>query len=132
MDDRNRDEPSGNGTSDGKASRQQTPSEIRFDYIKSNFFRVVHADGVHGGITGKGGVQIGFFSERKPIPKTETYRIQDGHLAERVREESRDAIVREVEVEVLMNMQMAKSLYDWLGDKLESFEQLAKEKEQSE
>lgn len=125
--DKNMEKPVSGMVGAAGTSGEESPVEIRFDYIKSNFFRVVHADGVHGGVTAKGGLQVAFFSERKPLPKTETYRIHQGHVGECVGAEIREAIVREVEVEVLMNLSMAKAMYQWLGDKIESAEKLSEE-----
>ena len=94
---------------------------LNFDYIKSNQFRVVHADGVHGGVCPKGrSIQIAFFNERQPIPKRETYNLDGMKLAGLKKSDVRDAIIREVEVEVLLDLDTATSLYKWLGDKIES------------
>lgn len=98
-----------------------TKDKISFDYIKSNQFRVIHVDGVHGGATPKGhAIQMAFFSERAPIPKRETYGLVGGKLGERKEKVERDAIVREVEVEVIMDLETAKAITKWLGEKIES------------
>lgn len=121
MDDKNVEEP----VSSAGGAGENKSAEVRFDYIKSNFFRVVHADGVHGGLTAKGGLQMAFFSECKPIPQTETYKVSQGRVGECVSTKVCDAIVREVEVQVLMNLSMAKAMYQWLGDKIETAEKLS-------
>jgi len=105
---------------------EKLPSEIKFDYIKSNQFRVIHADGVHGGVSPKGFIQMAFFSERGPIPKRETYSLEQGKLGPRTKVEQRDAIIREVEVETLIDLQVAKVIVKWLGEKVEQAEKLAK------
>jgi len=93
---------------------------VKFDYIKSNQFRVIHVDGTHGGVTPKGtGIQIAFFSERAPIPKREEHTIHNGKVGERVAVTLRDAIVREVEVEALMDLAVARRIHKWLGEKIE-------------
>jgi len=74
--------------------------KINFDYIKSNQFRVIRVDGAHGGIAPNGyTIQMALFSERAPIPKRETYKLEQGKLGERVAVEQRDALIREVEIE---------------------------------
>ena len=94
---------------------------INFDYIKSNQFRVVHADGVHGGVRPSGqGIQIAFFNERQPIPRRETYNFDGMKLAGIKHSEKRDAIVREVEVEVLLDLDAAISLHKWIEEKIDS------------
>ncbi len=97
------------------------PSKIRFHYIKSNLFRVVHADGVWGGITPTGGIQIAFFSERVPIPQQVEFQLSpDGRVGEEIPEGkvAREGIVREVEVDVVINLGTARLIRDWLDDKI--------------
>ena len=106
------------------------PKEVTFHYIKSAGFRVVHADGVWGGATPRGYVAMNFFSERAPIPKSLTHEImKDGNLGEEKQQSSRDGFVREVEVEVLIDLAMARSLIPWLQEKINFFEQLNKQRE---
>ena len=96
-----------------------------FDYIKSNQFRVIHVDGAHGGITPRGhSIQMALFSERAPIPKRETYKLEEGRLGERIAKEERDAIIREVEVEALIDLETAKIIVEWLKGKIKQAENL--------
>ena len=95
--------------------------KINFDYIKSYQFRVIRVDGAHGGITPKGqAIQMALFSERQPIPRKETYRLKEGRLGEKIKEatEQREAIIREVEVEALMDLETAKAISKWLEIKI--------------
>ena len=93
---------------------------ISFDYIKSNQFRVIRVDGVHGGLAPKAHViQMAFFSERRPIPKKETFQLKEGKLGEQIAKEQRDAIIREVEIEALMDLETAKAVSKWLEEKID-------------
>src|SRR3972149_478470 len=105
---------------------KKLPSEINFDYIKSNQFRVIHVDGAHGGVSPKGLIQMAFFSERAPIPKQETYELEQGKLGKRKKVKQREAIIREVEVETLIDLQVAKVIVRWLGEKIDQAEKLMK------
>lgn len=101
-------------------SKKAKETTIDFDYIKSKQFRVIHVDGVHGGIAPKGNaIQMAMFSERVPIPRNEKYVIKNGKLGGRVSVEERGAIVREVEVEVIVDLAIAESIQKWLGEKIE-------------
>lgn len=114
--------PSGKKESE---NRLQLPLTVTTDYIKSNFFRVVHVDGVFGGMTPQGLVHLDFFSERRPIPKKTTYTVVDGQIGSEVREErvSRDAFsVREVEVGVVFDINFAKSLIVFLQSQIDEHE----------
>jgi hypothetical protein len=102
-----------------------TPDFVVFDYIKSNFFRVIHIDGVHGGISPKlNMIQMAFFSERQAIPQTEKFALKKGQLGEIESRKTREAIIREVEVEALMDIDAAKALRQWLDEKIQLREKL--------
>ena len=111
------------------AEGKESPGRIKFDYIKSNFFRVVRADGVFGGVTPRQAIHMAFFNERNAIPKQTVFSVnEDGTLGPEIREERvvRDAIVREVEVDVVMDLNTAKSFLEWLRKKIELVEELPK------
>lgn len=99
--------------------------EIRFDYIKSNGFRVVHVDGAIGGLTPQGTIHLAFWNQRFAIPQQTTHAVRpDGVLGEERREErvERRAIIREVEVSVLLDLAVARSLREWLDLRIKELE----------
>ncbi|MFO8073061.1 MAG: hypothetical protein R6V85_14415 [Polyangia bacterium] len=105
-------------------------NRITFDLIKGNFFRVVAADGIFGGVGPRGQLRMAFFSERWPIPKRIVCELSnDGEAKDEVRSlrESRDAVVREVEVEVVMDFSTAKNVADWMQNVLTQVEQRERE-----
>ncbi len=106
---------------------EDQPRTIQFHFIKSNSYRVVHADGAYGGITPRQGIFVTFYSERLPIPTSLVHEIDSsGRLGPEIREkrESRDGVVREAEVGVSMDLEMAKSLLNWLREKIEVLEDM--------
>ena len=112
---------------------QKLPSKLKFDYIKSNVFRVIHADGVIGGPTPRLSIHMDFWSERFPIPQQTVHEVNpDGGLGEELKEErqSRKAIVREVEIGVVMDLDTAKSFREWLNDKITEIERVLAERGQ--
>jgi len=119
-----------NGVSAGATKKPVESKEkktIDFDYIKSNQFRVIHADGIHGGVSPNGCfIQMAFFSERAPIPKRETFNLGADKLGDKIATEQRDAVVREVEVELLMNIGTAKSICKWINEKITQIEDIQK------
>ena len=103
----------------------ETPKELRFDYIKSNYFRVVHADGVYGGVSPTGSVWATFWSQRGAIPTQSVYNVTpDGKLGQEdiERRVGRDAIIREAEVVVMLDVTFARTLRGWLDDKIKAIE----------
>ena len=106
-------------TKPAPGDQQSGPVEIEFHYIKSNHYRVVHADGAYGGVTARGYLHVSFFNERRPIPRVITLIRDEG--SDQAREEitdTRSGVVREVEVGVLLDEQAATELIEWLNGKL--------------
>jgi len=106
----------------GQAANQD--KRISFDYEKSKLFRVIHVDGAIGSPTPKGdGIQIGLFSERVPIPKSEEYLFTTGgKVGELTKRSVRSGIFREVEVEAILSLEVAKRLRDWLDQHIKNLE----------
>ena len=113
----------------------KVPDRIKFDYIKSNLFRVIHADGAVGGISPKATIHFAFYSERSPIPKQTVFPVnEDGTLGQEIKDERvvRDAIVREVEVDVVMDLNTANSFLKWLEEKIKLAKKIYESVEQTE
>ncbi len=111
-------------------TEQPAEQRLKVDYIKSNFFRVIHADGLFGGLTPRGNIQMEIWSERQPIPRQSSYRViveGDGSpvLGDEVMDErqSREAFIREVEVGIVIDLELAKSMIDWLKTRVAALEE---------
>ena len=110
---------------------EQPSKSIDFHFIKSNYFRVVHCDGVWGGSTPLGYLVMNVYSERHPIPQKVTKEItSEGGLGEDVRE-GKQGLVREVEVELVLDLSMAKSLIAWLEKHTKNLEKILQKKDEA-
>ncbi len=110
------DRSSGNG--------EETP-RINFDYIKAQHFRVIHADGAIGGLTPNGHIHMALYSERAAIPRRMVFPLEANKLGGEIQSErvSRDAYVREIDVDVMMTLDVAEALRQWLDDKVKELRQ---------
>ena len=109
-------------------------TKLRFHYIKSNGFRVVHMDGAHGGITPRGTIFAAIYSERAPIPEMTVHTISaEGTISEENRDErkAKEGMVREVEIGLMMDLSAAQSLHQWLGEKIKTLTDALKEASES-
>jgi hypothetical protein len=105
--------------SDAEQNKGGLPDRVKFHYIKSLQFRVIHVDGVIGGPMPSGqGIHMALFSERPAIPQQVEQAVEpDGKLGAEI-EGSRigkDGIAREMEIDAMMNLRTAKLLYSWLA-----------------
>jgi hypothetical protein len=101
--------------------------KAKFDFIKSPAFRVIHADGMFGGPTPRGNLFISFYSERFPIPTSTVHEVKaSGELGEEIRSErtGRTGVLREVEVGVECDLEVAKAFSTWLQQKIGEIEKL--------
>jgi hypothetical protein len=117
--------------SEKRPEPEAEPNRVRFDYIKSASFRVIHVDGVVGGLTPRLDVHMDFWSERFPIPQQVVHRVNaDGNLGDEIKPErkTREAIVREVEAGVVMDLDTARAFRDWLNDRIAEIEQVLAER----
>ena len=102
---------------------KELPANLDFHFIKSNSFRVVHCDGVWGGTTPRGYITMSVYSERSPLPQKITHQVLDhGLLSPETSKEAKEGIIREVDVEVIMDLSMAQSLITWLQDHVKFLE----------
>ncbi len=122
--------PEENKTGDSKTR------EISIHYIKSNTFRVIYAEGAHGGLSPNGKIQMGLYNERQPIPQQTQHAIEQvGKHAVKVGKEivekriGRTGVVREVETEILMDVGAAKLIGQWLLDQVAAVDRLREEVE---
>src|SRR5688572_25870540 len=109
--------------SDNDEGNKLKPGEtIQFDYVKSNYFRVVHVDGAFGGVGANLNINMAIWSQRNALPQQVTHTITAaGTLGDEVREArvTKEGIVREVEANLVLDIATAESLARWLTKKVE-------------
>lgn len=104
-------------------SDKSSPSTVTFHYSKSSYFRVIHADGIIGCVTPRALIHCAIFSERQAIPQTITQELSpDGTVGAAIAHTGKEGIVRELEADVLMNLDTAKALHKWIGDRVKELE----------
>lgn len=93
---------------------------VTYEYEKGNHHRVIFVNGAHGGLTPDGRhIVLSVFSERQPIPTREVYELKDDtSVGERKDLSGRRAIFREIEATLILDSSTAKSLMNWIKDKI--------------
>lgn len=101
--------------------------KVKFHYIKAGYFRVVHMDGVFGGLSPTGDIFMSIFSQRPPIPQVTVQPVkEDGELGEEIIAERtvKDGLVREIEVGIAVRPEIAETLIKWLQEKVDQYKSL--------
>jgi len=104
---------------------ESPPAKIKFDYIKANLFRTARVDGAWAGTNGYQDLILTVYSERTPIPRQTVHFITEQQaLGEEIKAErvTRDAVIREVEICLSMNLDVARALQKLLEKQIEAIE----------
>lgn len=108
------------------------PTSLKFDFVKSSLFRTIHVDGVVGGVTPQRSVYMALFNERLPLPRQTTYVVNpDGQLGDEILElrDSRVAIVREMEVGIVMSVETTEAIINWLQQAVDKAKRTQKDQQ---
>jgi hypothetical protein len=104
------------------------PDQITFKYVCPEDLRDLYVNGLYGGVTPRKEIYIHFFSERHPLPKKATHKIDEqGNLGEQLGVEVGGDVVRMVQTSIVMDPATAVSLRDWLNEKI-NFVEINKDK----
>lgn len=109
---------------DGQPDEQR---EVVVKYIKSNLFRVIHADGAWGGMSPHADIHISFYNERPAIPDRSRFVVANNRLIKPEEFEAESELVREVEVDVVVDLRTAKSIRAWLDERINVLEAVIRE-----
>jgi hypothetical protein len=102
--------------------------EVLVKYMKSNFFRVIHADGAWGGIGPRGDIHMSFYNERGALPESGVITINaDGRSLKPELAQSSGSLVREIECDIVFDLTTAVGFRKWLDDKINELNRLLKE-----
>jgi len=105
--------------------------EITFKYIFSHDYNPKYVNGAYGGITAKGEITVNFFLERQGLPITQTYEVSDeGKLVNEIKTNPDDlmgSMVRFVDTGIILNLNSAKTIVNWLTEKIDLLERLEKD-----
>jgi hypothetical protein len=108
--------------------QEPIPEKVSFQFIKGAAYHVLHADGAYGGLTPRGNTFVCFYSERQPIPESVTHVVgPNGLLGDEIESERKvkPAVIREVDIGVMMDIHVTRALHQWLGNVLAEHEKLA-------
>lgn len=101
---------------------------IKYKYIFDNDYNPVYINGAHGGINYQGEIVANFYFERFGLPNSLTQEVTpDGNLGAVTESNPKDldqSHVRVVQNGIIMNLNTAKTIHQWLGQHIASLEKL--------
>lgn len=102
---------------------------FEFKYKFPENYNPVYVNGAFGGVSSKGEIVVNFFLERHALPRSETHEIIQGKLSKdfkREPENQSSSAIRYVEPGIILSLDHAKSIHNWLGEKIEQLELITK------
>lgn len=104
------------------ASQQKS---VDIYYKHSNFFRTIHVDGCHGGIGPRGFIHWNVYSERHSIPEQSVFEVVGNTPGPERVVSMEEGVVREVEADLIMDLNTASAIYVWLSEKVDALRRMA-------
>jgi hypothetical protein len=108
---------------------KKAASKIKFNYVKSNLFRVIHADGAVVALSPSQDITINLFSQRFSTPDEVIIDFDDEGIAisettiVNIDEENIDnVVIREIDTLAVMSLEAARRLVFQLQEILEEYE----------
>jgi hypothetical protein len=95
----------------------------------SSDFKEIHVDGAYGGLTPRGLINLNFYAERAPIPKSSEFEITATNTVGELLSNSSDSktgILREYGFGIYMDIAVAKSIIELLNTKISEYENVLK------
>lgn len=103
-----------------------TENKLTFKYKYPDNYNPLYINGAQGGINVQGEIVVNFYFERIPLPNSITQELNgDGVLGNIVATEPNDlnsSFLRYVQSGIVMNIEVAKQVYTWLGGQIKILE----------
>lgn len=104
-------------------------ADVKFKYKFPEDYNPVYINGAQGGISPRGEIIINFYLERSPIPYEESIVFDEGGVSVgrpvvTSPEDFSTNIIRYVSSGVVMSLEGARGVHEWLGRHIEHLEQL--------
>lgn len=103
-------------------------AKLQFHYIKSPDYREIPVHGALGGITAQRKIWISMFTERGAIPRIVEFDVLKAEGSEVVEfneavakpshVDTRQGIIRHVEVSAFLDIDVARRIHKWLGERI--------------
>jgi hypothetical protein len=96
--------------------------EIKFRFERTPAFKLFYVGGVWGSVSPGGEIYAEFFTDIFPHPRSITFDASTGLLNETTREADDRTILRQFEFGVVMNVQTAAVLREWLDTRIGEYQ----------
>lgn len=107
--------------------------DITFYYEKGTGYKMDYVNGLYGGVTTNEQIHINFFMEQLPVPSKIVYTEgEDGNYTMEGDPSSESTVYRELKSGIIIDLEVAYSMIDWLMERVTILEEMQKVKEDEE
>jgi hypothetical protein len=103
--------------------------KIKFNYVESNLFRVIHTDGATAASSPNGNITINLYSQRFSIPEEVIFDLDEdgaivgeGFVPDQKEQSIETTIIREIDTLAVMSLETAQELLGQLQDIIAQYE----------
>lgn len=104
---------------------EKSPLRVRYEYEQGKESKAQYAHGVWGGINPMGEIELNFYIESDKLPRyTESVIEASGMHGPEQTPDNGDvkSVVRHIHSRVIVNYHTARTMLDWLEEKIEAIE----------
>lgn len=111
-----------------KKEKTVSSKELTFNYVKTPSYRTYHVDGIYGGLTPNGNVYCELFIDRNVTPQTVVHELDENGKLSGVpkKKTGKTGYIREIECGIIMDIEAALTMKEWLGDKIDQYQKTLK------
>jgi len=114
-----------------KRIESDQPTKIGVHYQRSRHYRTVVADGAQFGITPRGRIQFTLYTDQASFPEFVVHAVDpEGKVGAVLEEVKKEGLVREVAVNVIMDVATATSFIKVFQEMMEERERIRREAEE--
>ena len=103
---------------------------ITFKYIFDKEYNPKYINGAFGGVSPQGEIVVNFYLERIPLPYEDFHDLLPGGQISPVKsrkpEDFDNKMVRYIQNGIVLSVEQAKSIHNWLGQKINEAETIEK------
>jgi len=104
---------------------EKFPDTVKVVYTEAPDYKVIYANGVYGGVTGREELRFDLFQEYHQFPNEEQRKInEDGTIGDPIpneRDSGQLELIRERQVGIVIPISFAETLHRWLGERIEAY-----------
>ncbi|HOE88612.1 MAG: hypothetical protein BWY50_00849 [Spirochaetes bacterium ADurb.Bin315] len=92
--------------------------KIEFKYIFEKDYNPKYVNGAFGGMSPTGEMVVNFYLERMPLPYSDFHDVKEGQVGDLTGREPEDydsTIVRYIQNGIVLSLEHAKAIHNWLG-----------------